>query len=116
MPNRAEKFKHLNIVTQNVRGIKTTERIFELSKQVKLQNTFALCLQESWKSEQSVEIVNDCTFLLHGLKESENTSKRGQGGVGIVLSQFATQVEKCRVQYIHKLWQTNNCNSSFVKR
>eukprot|EP00111_Clytia_hemisphaerica_P012731 TCONS_00037465-protein len=91
---KAKKFKHLNIITQNVRGLKSAERIYELSTQIKRQNTFALCVQESWRSGKSIELVNDCTFLLHGLNESDNKSKRGQGGVGIVLSKTATQAWK----------------------
>ena len=94
MPKKAKKFKQLNFITQNARGIKTTERVYELSTQIKRQDTFALCLQETWKSGKSVEIVNDCTFLLNGLDASDNKSKRGQGGVGIVLNKSATQAWK----------------------
>ena len=94
MPRKAKKFKELNFVTQNVRGIKSSERIHEIATQVKKQNIFALCLQESWRHGKVTEIVNNCTFLLNGLDANEDKSKRGKGGVGIILSEFATHAWK----------------------
>ena len=32
---------------------------------------------------------NNCTFILHGLDQNADTSRRGKGGVGIVLSKAA---------------------------
>eukprot|EP00111_Clytia_hemisphaerica_P017993 TCONS_00053260-protein len=90
MPTVAN-FNFINILTQNTRGIKSPKRIHELSGKMNKHNTFALCIQETWRSGDSIETINDCTFLLHGLPRELNTSRRGQGGVGIVLNNIGTQ-------------------------
>ena len=51
MPKPANKFKTLNIILQNARGLKTNHRINEISSQIKKQGLFAVCLQETWKHE-----------------------------------------------------------------
>ena len=49
--SRKAKFNFINILTQNARGIKSVKRIDELSDQMLKQNTFALCIQETWRKE-----------------------------------------------------------------
>ena len=39
----------------------------------------------------SIELSNDCTFLLHGIPQEVDTGRRGKGGVGIALNKLATQ-------------------------
>ena len=89
MPRKA-KFNFINILTQNTRGLKTTKRISELSEQIIKHNTFALCIQETWRKGDSIELCNDCTYLLHGLPPETDTGRRGKGGVGIALNKLAT--------------------------
>ena len=81
--SRKAKFNFINILTQNARGIKSSKRINELSDQILKHNTFALCIQETWKQGDSIELSNDCTFLLHGIPQKVDTGRRGKGGVGI---------------------------------
>ena len=38
----------------------------------------------------SIELSNDCTFLLHGIPQEVDTGRRGKGGVGIALNKLAT--------------------------
>ena len=91
MPMPANKFKTLNIVTQNARGLKSDQRINEVSTQIIKQGLFAVCLQETWKHGTDNFIDNNCLFILHGYTPTEDTSRRGKGGVGIALSQLAIQ-------------------------
>jgi len=81
----------LSIITQNARGLKSDQRINEVSTQIKKQGLFAVCLQETWKHGTDTVLENDCMFILHGYNSVEDTSKRGKGGVGIALSQLAIQ-------------------------
>ena len=90
----ANKFKTLSIVTQNARGLKSDQRISEVSTQILKQGLFAVCLQETWKHGTDDFIDNNFLFILHGYTPTEDTSRRGKGGVGIVLSQPAIQAWK----------------------
>jgi len=51
--NKLTKFKQINIVSQNARS------------QIDIQNIFAVCLQETWRNSTSIELYNDCIFILH---------------------------------------------------
>lgn len=89
MPQKAKNFNFLNIVTQNARGLKNNLRIHEISTQILKQKLFAICLQETWRNGDDMFTDSDCTFILHGIDRKDDTSRRGKGGVGIVLSKSA---------------------------
>ena len=89
MPPKAKQFNSLNFITQNARGIKNNDRIHEISAQVITHKLFAVCLQETWRNGEDIFIENDCTFILNGIDRNADNSRRGKGGVGIVLSKTA---------------------------
>jgi len=89
MPPTAKQFYSLNFVTQNARGIKNNHRTHEISTQILTHKLFAVCLQETWRNGEDMFIENDCTFILNGIVRNVDNSRRGKGGVGIVLSKTA---------------------------
>ena len=90
MSKASKKFNFINIVTQNAHGIKSTNRIHELTTQINSKKLFAVCLQETWRNGDAVMNKNWCRFLLHELSSEIDTSRRGKEGVGIILSKGAT--------------------------
>eukprot|EP00111_Clytia_hemisphaerica_P001918 TCONS_00005396-protein len=101
MPAKKYKFKDLNIVTQNVRGLKSTTKKHVLFSQFIARNLFAMCLQETWTSDFKNLEYKQCMLLTNGRPVSEVTSKRGQEGVGIVLSRDAVLAWKAAGSETH---------------
>ena len=85
---KKKKFKTVTIVSQNVRGVKSDERIEELCMSMKKHDTFVACIQETWRSDDELFKNDDFLFIGTGLKKNEN-SRRGSQGVGIILSSTA---------------------------
>ena len=94
MPPKAKTFNFLNIVTQNAHGLKSDDRINEITTQVFENNIFAICLQETWRTGDDLFVEKNCTFILHGLDQNSVTCRLGKEGVGIVLSKAATDAWK----------------------
>ena len=102
MPNKAKNFNYLNIITQNAHGMKTNHRIHEISSQIHQNKLFAVCLQETWKNGDDTFIENECTFILHGIDRNDDNSRRGKGGVAIVLSKAARNAWNMAGSTVHK--------------
>ena len=104
MQNPAKKkHKTLTIVSQNVRGLKSCERIEEVCSSMHQRKIFATCVQETWRSNSEVLQHGNCCILATGLKP-ENNSRRGSQGVGIILSPAATDSWKAAGSEIHNTY------------
>ena len=86
-PNRRH---YLNIVTQNLRGLKTEERVAEMCHEMGSRNIFAACVQETWRTGREQLEHCQATLLLSGLGSGDGRGNRGSQGVGIVLGADAT--------------------------
>lgn len=85
--SRRKNFKDINITTHNVRGLKSQIKRHELLTQINVKNLFAVCIQETWTKGFSIHEHNGCILISNGRDPNMQTSRRGQEGVGIVLSQ-----------------------------
>ena len=90
---RTSKKNTVRIISQNARGLKTDERIEELTTSMNKRDIFATCLQETWRAGDEMFDVNNFKFILSGLNRDEQSS-RGSQGVGIVLSPKAIKAWK----------------------
>ena len=59
-------FKDINILTQNVRGLKSLNKKHELLIQIKSQNLLAVCLQETWTKGYSIYEHDGCMLMTTG--------------------------------------------------
>ena len=83
---KKRKFKTIEIVSQNVQGLKSEEKIEELCLSLRKRKIFAACIQETWRSESKLLENREFTIITNGLPKENNTSNRGAGGVAIALS------------------------------
>ena len=75
----------VQIISQNVRGLKTVDRINELTLLLYKRNIFMACVQETWRTGfESLNGNFGYKLLLSG--KERQTSNRGSSGIGIVLS------------------------------
>ena len=97
-PNRRH---YLNIVTQNLRGLKTEERVAEMCHAMGSRNIFAACVQETWRTGR--EQLEHCqtTLLLSGLGSGDGRGNRGSQGVGIGLGADATVAWRATGSEVH---------------
>ena len=95
-----KKIKTETFVSQNVRGLKSTERIEELCSSINQHNVFAACIQETWRTDVEVLQHGNCCILGAGLTKEEN-SNRGSQGVGIALSSHATHAWRAAGSELH---------------
>ena len=94
MSTTRAKSKDLTIISQNVRGLKSNEKVQELFELIQNKDLFAVCVQETWRKGHVILEQNGCLLLTNGIDESSPTSRRGQQGVGIALSQTAVKAWK----------------------
>jgi len=85
---RPRDFETIKILSQNVNGLKATEKLEILSRHITINSIPAMCLQETWlekKSQTDIPTVNNksCMFFHYG-PDSQN--RRGSGGVGFLLN------------------------------
>ena len=73
------------IISQNVRGVKSDNRLEELFASIKRSDIFAACLQETWRCGCEV-LENGRYRIIHAGLTPEEQSNRGSQGVAIVLS------------------------------
>ena len=73
------------IVSQNVRGLKSDARLEELFASILRHDTFAACLQETWRCGNET-LENGSCRLIHAGLDADEQSTRGSQGVAIVLS------------------------------
>ena len=79
--------KHVKIVTQNCRGLKTKEGLQLLAEEFQRRQIFAAALQETWRKGSEVLQHKQTTIITHGPAQQKG---RGRKGVAIVLSCVAT--------------------------
>ena len=65
------------------------KKIQELCTTIKSRNIFAACLQETWRTGVSTLEHENCIIFNSGLDPSLVKSRRGEQGVGILLSKNA---------------------------
>ena len=100
--NKAKKkISGVTFVSQNVRGLKSGERLDELFRSVQKAKIFAACIQETWRSGNEILKYESSQIVLSGLEESVVRGKRGSQGVGIVLSLDAVEAWKAAGFEIH---------------
>ena len=98
---RKRKLKTLTIVSQNVQGIKSEERIEELCSTLRKRKIFAACIQETWRSGNNMLLNAEFVIVTNGLPKDKNTSNRGSQGVGIVLSPAAQTAWEAAGSIVH---------------
>ena len=75
----------MQIISQNIRGLKNDDRIKELTLMLHRRNIFMACVQETWRTgSETLDGNYGYRLVLSGKKRQ--TSNRGSLGVGIVLS------------------------------
>ena len=94
-------FSSETIVSQNLLGLKSEERVEELFYTLRKRKLFCICVQETWRAgKQSLENEGS-VLLLSGQEENEMRSHRGEQGVGIALSAEATDAWKKGGKILH---------------
>ena len=88
--NTAKNINDIYIVSQNARGLKSDDKLRELTSTIKSLGYFAICIQETWRSGVENFELNGYHFIFNGLDKNLNTSRRGEQGVAIALSPKAT--------------------------
>ena len=89
------KKNSVQIVSQNAHGLKSNERIKEItkSKTLKDRDIFTTCLQERWRVGEEVFDINNSKFILYCLNQADQ-SLTGSQGVGFILNQEAIKAWK----------------------
>ena len=85
----------MKFISQNVRSLKNKAQANNLDtiiNTVKVNNISAYCIQETWLDGNFIKERNGYTFFHHGL--AKQTCKRGQKGVGVILSPKLTKYYK----------------------
>ena len=88
-------------IPQNTRGLKSDEKIQELCTTIKSRNIFAACLQETWRTGVSTLEHDNCIIYSSGLDPNLVKSRRGEQGVGILLSKNAVTAWKSARSIVH---------------
>ena len=93
MTQKTKRFakRYITITSQNVRGLKSSSRLYELDSLFKSRKLFAVCIQETWKNGHTVTEYDNHTLILNGLDSNADKSRRGKEGVGIALSRDAVK-------------------------
>jgi exonuclease III len=120
---RRARNNDLCIISQNVRGLKTNDKIHELSTIIKHRGYFAACIQETWRNGVEDIESDGNRVILNGLDKNLTKSRRGEQGVAIVLSPEAVKAWKTAGSTVHNEFgariiavrlQSNDCNDNAV--
>ena len=95
------KTKVVQVISQNIRGLKSNDRIEELTLSLKNRDIFAACLQETWRTGKEAIDCNSYKIILSG--KERQLSNRGSEGVGIALSTKAVDGWKAAGCEIHRI-------------
>ena len=106
---RTAKKNTVQILSQNARGLKSVDRIEELTTSMNERGVFATCIQETWRTGSEVLDINSCKLILNGLSKKQQTCRRGSQGVGIVLSSKAVEAWKAAGCEMHELAHASLC-------
>jgi len=93
--------KVVQMISQNIRGLKSNDRVEELTLSLKNRDIFTACLQETWRTGKEALDCNNYKLLLSGKERQLNN--RGSEGVGIVLSTKAVDCWKAAGCEIHRI-------------
>ena len=91
----------IRIASQNVRGLKSNDKINELSTSIAQREYFAVCLQETWRNSTESIDHKGIRFLFNGLEKHQHRSRRGEQGVGIALNPDALTAWKAAGSVIY---------------
>ena len=86
MLRKRKKIRTIQILSQNVRGIKTVTRTDLLFNVMKGRNAIAACLQETWRSDFELLEHDSFKLISSGLDKNAQLGKRGSQGVAILLN------------------------------
>ena len=86
MPRKRKKIRKIQILSQNVRGLKTVTRTDLLFNVMKERNAIAACLQETWRSGFELLEHDSYKLISSGLDKNVQLGKRGSQGVAILLN------------------------------
>ena len=89
-----------SIVSQNLRGLKSDERLEELFAGIKDRNILAACLQETWRSGVGCLENGQCRLFHAGLDEDQQC-RRGSQGVAIVLGPQGVDAWRAAGSVVH---------------
>ena len=87
------------ILSQNVRGLKSEERLEELFAAIHRRSLFAVCIQETWRTDIEYLERKNCRLMLAGLKEAK--CRRGSEGMGIALGPLAVEAWRDAGSVVH---------------
>ena len=85
--NKSKSIQNIQILSQNVRGVKTDTRLDELYEMLLDRKAIAMCIQETWRSDKEIIENNKQMIITSGLDKTLLAGKRGSQGVAIVLSE-----------------------------
>ena len=83
---KKKKIRTIQILSQNVRGLKTDTRLELLFNVMKGRNAIAACLQETWRSDFELLENDSYKLITSGLSMTDQLGKRGSQGVAIALN------------------------------
>jgi len=110
----------IRIASQNARGLKTDDKIHELSTSMTQRGFFAVCKQETWRNGvESIDHEGN-RFIFNGLEKHLHRSCRGEQGVAIVLNSDAMAAWKAAmtpfIDSDHRAVLSNYAHLNIVKR
>ena len=90
-----------SIVSQNVRGLKSDEKLEELFAAINTRNILATCLQETWRCGIDT-LEHDQCRLVHAGLDPDDQSRRGSQGVAIALSARGAESWRAAGSIVHQ--------------
>ena len=91
VPKLKKRHHSAMIISQNVRGLKSDEKLDVLFSVMENRNVFAACLQETWRSGSEILQHDRYRLITAGLNPQEVKCRRGSQGVAIALSPLAVK-------------------------
>ena len=79
-----EKYHQFKVVSQNVRGLNDNTKLESIIDMMEMNRIDAYLLQETWLPGTRIIEIRDFTIFLHSI--SKKGARRGERGVGIILS------------------------------
>ena len=83
---KKKKGREVCFLSQNVRGIKSDDRLEELFMVMSTRKAIAVCLQETWRHGNEILEHDQYVLITSGLDPAVLKGKRGSQGVAIALS------------------------------
>ena len=83
---KRKKIRTIQILSQNVRGLRSNTRLELLFNVMKGRNAIVACLQETWQSGFELLENDSYKLITSGLNTTDQLGKRGSQGVAIALN------------------------------